>query len=40
MYIYNICELYVLLDHFAVYLKLTQHCKSSILQKNLGKEPF
>ena len=23
---------YVLLNHFAVHLKLTQHCKSAILQ--------
>ena len=28
MYIY----IYIKLNHFAVYLKLTQHCKSTILQ--------
>ena len=26
------CIVYVWLNHFAVYLKLTQHCKSTIIQ--------
>ena len=28
IYIY----IYVYLDHFAIHLKLTQHCKSTVLQ--------
>ena len=31
-YIYIYIYIYIKLNHFAVHLKLTQHCKSTILQ--------
>ena len=32
IYIYTHTHTYMKLNHFAVHLKLTQHCKSTILQ--------
>ena len=32
IYIYIYIHIYIKLNHFAVHLKLTQHCKSTILQ--------
>ena len=32
------CSIYVQLNHFAVYMKLTQHCKSTILQLKKRKK--
>ena len=32
IYIYVCLYIYIYLNHFAVHLKLTQHCKSTILQ--------
>ena len=29
---------YISLNHFAVHLQLTQHCKSTVLQENFKKE--
>ena len=32
MYVYIYICIFIKLNHFAVHLKLTQHCKSTILQ--------
>ena len=41
MCIYTCICIYTQLNHFAVHLKLTQHCKSTILQlkKNFARKP-
>ena len=43
MYIYffiYIHTIYILLNHFAVHLKLAQHCKSTILQLKKKTSPL
>ena len=37
IYIYIYIYIYIKLNHFAVDLKLTQHCKSTILQLKIKK---
>ena len=36
--IYTHVDMYILLNHLAVHLELTQHCKSTILQYKLKKK--
>ena len=36
-YIYMYIYIYIYISHFAVYVKLTQHCKSTILQLKNNK---
>ena len=38
IYIYIYTQIYIKPNHFAVYLKLTQCCKSAILQQKKKKE--
>ena len=37
LYICNICYIYAYMNHFAVHLKLTQYCKSMIIQLKIIK---
>ena len=43
MYVYVYIYIYMKLNHFAVHQKLTQHCKSTILQlkkRSVNQETF